>query len=243
MNRFACGSCSVSYDRKYSPRYVSACETEYPINLGKFCAKCGELNTNMVICLPCALDANQCQECRAEMFGVSEDLLLRVRDLRSRFDLSIGKHRTAFAEATAGYAAEIESYFAQSEQALNRMNAEMVGLDDNSAAERYASYRKEIRNLPFPHRKEYEVAKSALERALSADRKFFAAFVDYAYQTTALRKALVVEITTAINPWFAPMDQKESEPLNTDLSLYARSQLTPLELQELESRSARASEN
>src|SRR5450432_3727332 len=99
MSMFACGSCRNDYNRKNAPRYISAAETEYPISLPKTCAQCGEISTRMVICLGCALENNQCQNCRTEMFGVKDRLLDQVRQFRVLFNQSVAVHRAVFEAA------------------------------------------------------------------------------------------------------------------------------------------------
>lgn len=93
MTKFACGSCCADYNRKHAPRYISAGETSYPVSLAKVCAQCSEISTHMEICLGCALENNQCQNCRTQMFGVRKDLLEKVRDFRARFNRSVAAHQ------------------------------------------------------------------------------------------------------------------------------------------------------
>lgn len=92
-NFFACGRCAHEHRQKTAPRYVSPGETAYPIALDQPCAECNEIGTKMTICLGCALERNQCQKCRADLFGAEAVLLERVRELRRHFNQSTAKSR------------------------------------------------------------------------------------------------------------------------------------------------------
>lgn len=241
MSRFACGICRQAYDRKYGPRYVSACETEYPINLGKTCTLCGEIKTGMEICLACALESNQCQNCRSSMFGVREDLLTSVSELRTIFHQSIAKHRAAFAAAIASFRDEVEIFLAQSKEAERRLNADLNGLDARARQQRYRQYLEAVRDLPFAHRAEYEQAQRELELHLKADREIFAALVEYAQQMSSVRSKMIFAVADAVSSRLQSYLSAEApEPISTQLALYANSQMTEAETAEVDERRERS---
>lgn len=241
MSRFACGECCQAYDRKYGPRYVSASETAYAINLGKTCTLCGEIKTQMEICLACALESNQCQNCRSAMFGVRADLLSSVGKLRMIFHQSIAKHRSAFESAISGFRDEVENFLAESKQAQERMEADLRGLDARAGQQRYRQYMEAVRDLPFAHRPEYEQAKRELELHLQADEKIFAALVEYTQQTLSVRSKMIFAVGDAVSSRLPSyLNAEPPEAIETQLSLYANSQMTEAETKEVDERRERS---
>ncbi len=232
MNRHACGNCRQAYDRKHAPRYISECETAYPVSVPKTCVQCGEISTSMEICLACALEHNQCQQCRSEMFGVREDLLCQVRDFRQRFNQSIQKNRAAFAEAISSFKDEVDLFLAQSREAEKLMEADLTALggDVRAGAKRYQAYLDGIRDLPFAHRSEYRRAEEELRIRLSADREVFAALVEQAVENLSVRQSFVHAVSRAIDSRLPSYRQDvPPPPITTDLSAFAFEQFNEAE--------------
>ncbi len=199
MNMFACGSCISTYNRKTAPRYVSAAETEYPCSLSKTCAQCGEISTPMEICLGCALENNQCQNCCTKMFGVNEKLLDQIRQFRACFNQSVALHRAVFAAAISPFKEELDSFLAANGAAEERMTSDIEGLDTEKAAERYRKYLTEMRERPFAHRAQYAMAQEELTLCMRADRNLFKYLVEHAFAQNRLRYDLISNLSQAVS--------------------------------------------